>query len=288
MKKQLPEKWFSKEYKERRDKTLVPEELVFQTKHQIALGLLDRIAQGGLFPAKWFGCYAAFGADIDFLKSIPEEFFYFASIHSDERVFLQKPKIGLPPYKGRGRRPNKVRVLNGQKPVIVKELAKSSNIKWKPVILGEGAKGPIVAKAARLRVYRSREDLPDDEPVWLFLRKNADGQIKYAVSNAPEDTPFSQLCEVAIMRWPIEQCFQEAKSNLGMGQYEHRSWPAWHRHMLYVLLGLHFLLHVRLKFKKNDYTDGSTGAATNRIDSTIKFSDPARSYRNCEVSHQAK
>ncbi|MGA7879164.1 MAG: IS701 family transposase [Desulfoferrobacter sp.] len=284
----MPEKWFSEEYKERRGKTLVPEELVFQTKHQIALGLIDSIAQRGLFPAKWLGCDAAFGADIDFLKSIPEEFFYFASIHSDERVFVQKPEIGLPSYKGRGRRPNKVRVLDGQKPLIVKELAKSSNIKWEPVILGEGAKGPIVAKAARLRVYRSREDLPDDEPVWLFLRKNADGQIKYAVSNAPEDTPFSQLCEAAIMRWPIEQCFQEAKSNLGMGQYEHRSWPAWHRHMLYVFLGLHFLLHVRLKLKKNDYNDGSTGEATNRIGAAIKFSDPTRSYRHCEVSHQTK
>lgn len=246
----MPEKWFSEEYKERRGKTLVPKELVFQTKHQIALGLIDSIAKGGLFPAKWLGCDAAFGADIDFLRSIPEALLYFASIHSNERIFLQKPEIGLPPYKGRGRRPDKLCVLNGQKPLIVKELAKSSNIKWEPVILGEGAKGPIIAKAACLRIYRSREDLPDDEPVWLFLRKNPDGQIKYAVSNAPEDTPFSQLCEASIMRWPIEQCFQEAKSNLGMGQYEHRSWPAWHRHMLYVFLGLHFLLHIRLKLKK--------------------------------------
>lgn len=284
----MPEKWFSEEYKARRDKTLVPEELVFQTKHQIASGLIDRIAQGGLFPAKWLGCDAAFGADIDFLKSIPKEFLYFASIRSDEKIFLQKPEVGLLPYKGRGRRPNKLHVLDGQKPLIVKELSQSPEIKWKPVFLGEGAKGPIVAKAARLRVYRSRENLPENEPVWLFLRKNADGQIKYAVSNAPEDTPFSQLCEAAIMRWPIEQCFQEAKSNLGMGHYEHRSWPAWHRHMLYVLLGLHFLLHVRLKLKKNYYTDSRTGEATNRIDSAIKITDPARNYRNCEVSHQAK
>jgi len=274
----MPEKWFSEEYEERKAKTLVPEELVFQTKHKIALGLIDPIAKGGLFPAKWLGCDAAFGADINFLKSIPEAFLYFASIHSDERVFLQKPEIGLPSYRGRGRRPNKVRVLDGQKPLIVKELANSSEIEWTPVNLGEGAKGPIVAKAACLRVYRSREDLPDDEPVWLFLRKNADGQIKYAVSNAPEDTPFSQLCEAAIMRWPIEQCFQEAKSNLGMGHYEHRSWPAWHRHMLYVFLGLHFLLHVRLKLKKNDYTDGSTGEAADRISAASKFSDTARSY----------
>ena len=259
----MPEKWFSDEYRERREKTLVPADLNFQTKQQIALSLLDGIIQSGLFSAKWVGCDGAFGADIDFLKSIPDNFFYFASIHSDEKVFLQKPKVGLPPYSGAGRRPSKVRVLDGQEPVIVKELAKSPEIEWKPVVLGEGAKGPIAARVASLRVFRSRDGLPEDEPVWLFLRKNVDGQIKYAVSNAPRDMPFSELCEASIMRWPIEQCFQEAKSHLGMDEYEHRSWPAWHRHMLYVFLGLHFLLHVRLKFKKK--TTVMTAAQAKRI-----------------------
>lgn len=274
----MPEKWFSEEYRERREKTLVPADLIFETKQQIALSLLDGIIQSGLFSAKWIGCDAAFGADIDFLKSIPDNLLYFASIHSDEKVFLQKPEIGLPPYSGAGRRPSKVRVLDGQKPVIVKELAKSPEIEWKPVVLGEGAKGPIAAQVARLRVYRSRNGLPEDEPVWLFFRKNADGQIKYAVSNAPSDMPFSELCKACVMRWPIEQCFQEAKSHLGMDQYEHRSWPAWHRHMLYVFLGLHFLLHVRLKLKKNDYHDGSASKAHHCIGSAAEFFDPARRY----------
>jgi len=246
----MPEKWFSKEYEERRAKTLVPEDLTFQTKQQIALALIKRVAQTGLFPAKWLGCDGAFGADINFLRSLPDDLYYFASIHSNENVFLQLPEVGLPPYKGRGRRPTKVCVLNGQQSVSVKDLAKSSTIQWHSVILGEGSKGPIVAQAACISVYRCRDGLPIDEPVWLFLRKNADGRIKYAVSNAPAHIPFIDLCQASTMRWPIEQCFQEAKSHLGMSQYEHRSWPAWHRHMLYVFLGLHFLLHLRLKLKK--------------------------------------
>jgi len=246
----MPKKWFSKEYEERRKKTQVPEELVFQTKHQIALSLINDIVASELFPAKWLGCDGAFGCDIDFLKSIPENLLYFASIHSDEKIFLKKPEIGIPPYKGKGRYPQKPQILEGEEPITVKELSGSTKVEWKSVVLGEGAKGPILAEVACLRVYRSREGLPVDEPVWLFIRKNADDQIKFAVSNAPEDIPFSELCEASMMRWPIEQCFQEAKSHLGMDQYEHRSWPAWHRHMLYVFLGLHFLLHVRLKLKK--------------------------------------
>ena len=116
--------------------------------------------------------------------------------------------------------------------------------------MAEGAKGPIVARVARVRVYLSRDGLPVDEQVWLFLRKNADGQIKYAISNAPKQIALKELIRAATMRWPIEQCFQEGKDQLGMDHYEHRSWPAWHRHMTYVFLALHLLLRLRLKFKK--------------------------------------
>jgi len=284
----MQEFWFSETYRERREKNLVPDELTFLTKHQIAIQLLNRIDESGFFPAKWLGCDAAFGCDIEFLKSIPATLLYFASIHSDELVFLQKPEVGLPSYKGRGRPPKKVRVLDGQKPVRVKELAKSSEINWKPVILAEGAKGPITADVGCLRVYRSRDGLPVDEPVWLFLRKTADGQIKYAVSNAPEDISFSELCEASLMRWPIEQCFQESKSNLGMAHYEHRSWPAWHRHMLYVFLGLHFLLQVRLNLKKNDCFDSTSSTTIDRGNFAVKNPDHRRSNRDCDVSHRAK
>jgi SRSO17 transposase len=66
------------------------------------------------------------------------------------------------------------------------------------------------------------------------------------------------------MRWPIEQCFEEGKSHLGMGDYEHRSWPAWHRHMMYVFLGLHFLLQLRLVNKKNS---GVNVTSSSEVDS---------------------
>ena len=65
--------------------------------------------------------------------------------------------------------------------------------------------------------------------------------------------------KASVMRWPIEQCFQDGKSQVGMDQYEHRSWPAWHRHMLYVFLALHFLLRLRVHFKKNSCPDSTAG-----------------------------
>lgn len=245
----MPESWFTKEQEDRRKFNLVPEDIVFQTKPQIASALIDKIDKTNLFTAKWIGCDATFGSDWDFLESLPKGKYYFAGIRSNTQVFLHKPIVGLPPYKGHGKQPSKPRIMKG-KTYTVGNIAKSKRRIWSKVILAEGAKGPILADVACLRVYPSRDGLPQESSVWLFIRRTTDGQIKYAFSNAPTDTPLSELCKAATLRWPIEQCFQDGKSQVGMDQYEHRSWPAWHRHMIYVFLALHFLLRLRVRFKK--------------------------------------
>lgn len=261
----MPESWFSKKQQKRRKANLVPEDLVFKTKLQIATELIDQVMATGDFPTRWIGCDATFGSDIDFLNALPPDLYYFANIRSGTQVFTKKPKIGLPPYKGRGRRPSKLKVLKGQpKAKSVSKIAGSKRLCWKPVIVAEGAKGPIVAQVARIQVYLAREGLPTGNRQWLFLRKNADGQIKYAICNASKQTPLAELIKASTMRWPIEQCFQEGKSQLGMDCYEHRSWPAWHRHMIYVFLALHFLLRLRLKFKKNSNADATASSQTAR------------------------
>ena len=115
--------------------------------------------------------------------------------------------------------------------------------------ISEREKGPRVAAFARLRVYVSAERTPENER-WLLLRNDANGKIKYALSNAPQETPMRELVRVSGARWPIERCFEEDKSELGLDHYEHRSWTAWHRHMRLVFLAQLFLLRLQLKFKK--------------------------------------
>jgi SRSO17 transposase len=115
--------------------------------------------------------------------------------------------------------------------------------------IAEGEKGPLVAAFARLRVYVSPERTPESER-WLLLRNDANCQIKYALSNAPQETPRRELVRVSGARWPMERCFQEDKSDLGLDHYEHRSWTAWHRHMRLVCLARLFRLRLQAKFKK--------------------------------------
>jgi SRSO17 transposase len=282
----MPEIWFSREYVQRRKDNLVPEDLRFQTKIEIALELIHQVTQTNLFPAQWIGCDATFGSDTHFLNSLPEGLYYFADVRSDAQVFLKKPDVRVPAYSGRGRKPKRPRLSPGQpQPKTVATLARSGKCHWKSVVLAEGAKGPILAKVTRLRVYPARKGLPQEDSVWLFIRTSPDGKTKFSLSNAPIDMPLAEMCKASIMRWPIEQCFEEGKSQLGMDHYEHRSWPAWHRHMIYVFLGLHFMLRLRIQFKKNSSPHVTSGPEAHGSNFLTEFSNLERSHKNYQIPH---
>lgn len=70
----------------------------------------------------------------------------------------------------------------------------------------EGEKGPLVAGFARVRVYLSSERTAESERT-LLLRNDPNGQIKHALSNAPEQVAMSELVRVSAARSPIERCF---------------------------------------------------------------------------------
>ncbi len=284
----MPEIWFSREYAQRRRDNLVPKDLGFKTKMEIALELIHQVTRTQLFPARWIGCDATFGSDADFLNSLPQDIYYFADVRSDAQVFVQKPKFWIPPYSGRGPKPKRPRLSPSQpRPKTVAILARSGKCHWESVILAEGAKGPIIAKVTRLRVYPSRKGLPQDNPVWLFIRTTPDGKTKFSFSNASMDTPLSEMGKASVMRWPIEQCFEEGKSQLGMDHYEHRSWPGWHRHMIYVFLGLHFMLRLRIQFKKNSGPHITSSTEAHCGNFFTEFSHFEGSHRNYQIPHSS-
>jgi SRSO17 transposase len=285
----MPQEWFSPAYAKRRKDTLVPSDLTFQTKPQIALALIKEIVEKNLLGTRWIGCDATFGSDPTFLASLPKGLYYLANVRSNTQVFLKKPPIGLPLYSGRGRRPKRRKILTGQpQPKTVAQIAKSRKTLWQPMILAEGAKGPILADIACLRVLPAHEGLPQETSVWLLMRRTLDGQIKYAFSNAPEEMPLSELAPASTLRWGIEQCFEDGKGYTGMGKYEHRSWPAWHRHMIYVFLALHFLFRLRLRFKKNSSVDAPASSQTGYSGPPLSLFESTGSDRNCQISYTSQ
>lgn len=244
----LPQCWFEPAYEERRQLCHIPEAIHFQTKPELALGLLQPLLATQPFGGHWITCDCSFGNNEPFLAQLPKDYYYLAEIACTRKVW---PKA-CPAQ----------RSLATEGGTVEQLLQVKSLWNWQTHKIAEGAKGPLVAAFARVRVYLSPARTPESER-WLLLRNDANGQIKYALSNAPQQTAMRELVRVSGARWPIERCFQENKSELGLDHYEHRSWTAWHRHMQLVFLAQLFLLRLQIKFKKSSRVDPAAGALAN-------------------------
>ena len=241
----LPRCWFRADYRERWKKCHIPDGMEFVTKPKMAIDMLNEVIASGLFKGKWVGADGAFGSIGEFLDSIPEGYYYFADVHKDTHVFPSMPEMIVPEYSGKGKRAS---TPGPSVPSVrVDELISSTSDDWICVSYGEGSKGPIYGKEKCLRVVEARDKKPG-KWVWLYARQRANGEIKYTLCNAPESMPIEVLRRQALRRWPIEQSFEECKSELGMDHFEGRSWLAFHRHLLLVFIAHFFLFIIRKTF----------------------------------------
>jgi SRSO17 transposase len=248
----MPERWFTEDYAELRRKCQVPEDLVFKTKNQLLLELIDKAVNSGKIKAKYVGVDSSFGKDHAFLDSLPKGLIYFADIPSNHLVYRGCPEMVAPGYKGRGRRPAETSSFP-QLPV--KDIAADSSIPWEDVVLGIGAKGPIIAKDKCLQVAEVRNGKPGAD-VWLYIRRLEDGEIKFALCSESMDAAKEAVRKPALMRWSIEQCFKECKDHLGMDHYEVRIWKAWRRHILFTLISHLFIIKLRRMYSAAMETPG--------------------------------
>ena len=250
----LPEAWFEETHTEMRQACGVPEELSYQTKPEIGLELLQNALQRSELPFQWVAADELYGDSHDFRAGIAAlGKWYFVEVRCTTRIWLERPEVGIPPWKGRGRRPTRIRLLNPeQKALQVNDLARQlPRAAWVRAKIKEGAKGPLVCDFACLRVIEVRDDLPGQE-LWLIIRRNLEDptEIKYYFSNAPATIDPAELARISGMRWPVEIIFRTGKVEVGFDHYELRSWLGWHHHMLFAFLAHLFLVRMRILFKQ--------------------------------------
>ena len=114
---------------------------------------------------------------------------------------------------------------------------------WQRLSAGDGAKGPRLSDWAWLP-YRGAA------PGWqkgLLVRRSLGKPetLAYYLTHAPDTTALADLVQVAGTRWTIESCFEEAKGEVGLDQYEVRSWTGWHRHVTLAMLAHAYLAVLR-------------------------------------------
>jgi SRSO17 transposase len=206
----------------------------------------------------------AFGGNPAFLDGVAGlGLWYFAEVPHSTRVWESRPATHVPPWRGRGRRPQRERLVAGAPAArTVLEMAGALPAEaWTRQTIKEGSQGPMVAEFAAIRVIAVRDTLPGPE-VWLVLRRHLEtGELKTYLCNAPVDTALAKLVHMSGMRWPIETCFEDSKQLLGMGDYEVRSWTGWHHHMTLVILAHFFVVRMSLRLKKSPSGDVAPSGA---------------------------
>lgn len=248
----LPESWISDT--DRRHTCGVPPEVGFQTKAQLGLEMI-RAFKATMLPFGWVCMDCHYGEQPWLLKTLTDaDICYMADIPCDTRIFPHCPITEIPQRNGsRGRRPTKQRLAEGQSsPVEVRAFAKTlTESDWTRLCVRETERGWLIADFAAFRVWHSVDNLPFAE-VWLVIRRpiGGKGAIRFAFSNAPEDTSLERLAQMQCRRYWVERALEDAKGQAGLDQYQVRGWTGWHHHMTMTLLAMLFLLQLTIQFRE--------------------------------------
>lgn len=251
----IPEHWFSDDYREKREKCNLPPEIEFKTKPQLAIEMLRNIAEQEQIPFRYVLADSVYANSPEFVEAVESltGVTYFLQVPEDTLCWLKNPGTITKTYKYKGRvRTKKITSDQAKQPISIKTLAEGINdFFWYRRKVSEGTKGPIEYEFTKRRIVLSRHGLPL-KTLWLLIRRtmSAEPQYSYFISNAPVSVKLPTLIWLSGLRWAIEQCFEETKTELGMNQYEVRKFPGWHHHILTCMLGHYFLWHLKIRLGK--------------------------------------
>jgi SRSO17 transposase len=248
----IPEKWFTDDYRVRREKCNLPKNTVFKTKPELAVEMLKAISSEKRLPFKYVLADSIYGISPEFIEAVEAlpDTTYFVSVPKSTACWLKRPMTITKHYRWGGKTRTKTVVADTKsEPIAVGELAKNINdYFWYRRQVSEGTKGPIVYEYTRRRVILSAAGLPQ-KTVWLLIRRTIGEEPKYSffISKAASSTRLKTLIWLSGLRWAIEQCFEETKTELGMDHYEVRKFTGWHHHILTCMLAHFFLWHLKIR-----------------------------------------
>jgi SRSO17 transposase len=255
----LPEEWAAD--LARRREAGVPDDVVFRTKPELALEMVQQAVERGL-PFRWVTADSVYGDSPTFVQGVRAlGRCYVADSSADARVWLTEPEVIPAGTKSRGRTTAKARAAT--KPERVDEVVARLPAKaWRRLVVAEGSQGPRIYDYAVLWVWFSEEGLPSGRERLLVRRSlGQKAEIKYHRSNAPAEIPLEKLACVRGSHWSVEQSFEAAKGECGLDEYETRGWVGWHHHIALSLLALAFLALQRRRLgEKRAADDGARGS----------------------------
>ncbi len=227
----LPKEWT--EDKERLQEADVPESVRFTTKPKIAKQMLERAFAAGV-PCRWVTADSVYGNDRSLQLWLQQQgVAHVLAVTGQESVWV-------------GFHQHRVKSL----------LPKIPEDAWQLESAGQGSKGERLYAWARLplnHAYGAQWER------WLLVRKSLSEpeEMTGYIAFAPAGTPLATLVQVAGTRSTIECSFESAKGEVGLDEYEVRSWHGWHRHISLAMLAHAFLSVLRAQEGDIDLKKGT-------------------------------
>ena len=235
----LPKEWT--EDSARRDKAGVPEDIVFQTKLEIAIDQLRWACEAGL-PRGVVLMDVAYGCDAKLrMGTTALGLIYAAGVKPEMLVWAPD----IEPLRGRKavkRRPGEPYLISARELALGLPAKAWRTIKWR-----EGAADWLSSRFARMRVRVAHRHAPageKSEEEWLLIEwpEGEKEPTKYWLSTLPDDISFRSLVDITKLRWRIERDYQELKQEVGLGHYEGRGWRGFHHHATLCIAAYGFLV----------------------------------------------
>jgi len=204
----------------------VPEEVTFATKPQLAARMLFHALDAGLY-AKWVVGDSVYGSNRPLRTGLEGRSQAYAfCVKRSEKVLVQ----------GEPKRVDRIAASIGAD-------------QWQRLSAGNGSKGPRLFDWACVEL-----DMPEKQgwQRYLVVRRSLENgekpaDLAYVLVFAPSGTTLEEMVKAIGMRWTVEQCFEEGKGEVGLDEYEVRSWHGWHRHITLSMLAHAFLLDLRIQ-----------------------------------------
>ena len=224
----LPEGWATDAA--RRAEAKIPPAVAFATKPRLAERMIARALAAGI-PFAWTVGDEVYGADrrLRLFLEAHERPFVLAVRRNEQLWAVHQGRFGQ----------HAAAALAAALPATA----------WQCLSAGSGSKGQRLYDWARVRLARPSGPA---QAHWLLIRRSRSkpDQQAYYVVFAPVETTLAALARVAGQRWTIEECFEAGKQEVGLGDYEIRSWHGWYRHITLAMLALAFLAALRAKLSR--------------------------------------
>lgn len=162
---------------------------------------------------------------------------------------------------------------------------------WQTFTVRDAEKGPITVRAVKARVFTPRpRKVPERPEVLVVVRNDRDSKSWTYLAN-DTNASLKELVRVGSCRHAIEQALEMAKGDVGLDEYEVRSWVGWHHHMTLTIMALWFLIQEQRWLKKRGWSLPSPSfveywPSSSPLDGPPSSSPPARTRKRSGTSNR--